>query len=468
MRPFDEQFGENVRDAFDNYREPVDEVAWKHMKSRLQARSKKRLLAFTPLFIRAAASIAFLIAISGSLWLLVLNQGKPDMATTYGVHEETIAPPAKGSGDTPSLTGQPDKMTGLSPGEVEETRETGGIRGTVGPGETSGSPEIEDSRNIAGTTPAPDAPEIANIPVIPGAVEMPDSPPVSDIGEVPGTRPIAGLPLISAISGLYSRGVTSNLVSSKQPADTDTYIISRNLESMGKVVTGSHRNPVVEVSAGSMKTWSPGEIAGGLGYTAGVSGDWQIGRRMSIHGGGHLVYNQFSLENTLVSAKHYQGQEFALASGTDMSREYNVLNYQNSHSNIEFTALDLPVNIRFTVKEAPGSRIFLSAGFSSFLYLQQKYSSESTVLASYSRLNPQGHYESATGYAHLTSGGEFSAFGRFDLARFLNLSGGYVIRGRNQAIIIEPFLKYPLGDVTNLNLNIGMTGLSLKYLPGSR
>jgi hypothetical protein len=446
MRLFDEQFGENVREAFDNYREPVDEAAWNQMKSRLQAKSKKRIFAFSPLFFRLAAAITFLIAASGSLWLLLLNPEKPDLADTYKVYEETSTTPAEGYRDVTSHDNNPDPAgfrAEISTGESENAGDTRVLHGNP-------------DRHIAGVPPAHDSRGLP-VSLAPGVRALPDSLQVAE------PAPLSG------ISGLYSWGDPSSQDSTEQPADdADKHIISQNLESLAAGGAGTRRNPVVEVSAGSMKTWSSGEIAGGLGYTAGVSGEWKIGRRTSIHGGGLLVYNQFNLQNNPVPARHSSHREFSPAPGTDINLGYHVLSYQNSHSDIQFTALDIPVNIRFTVKEASGSRIFLSAGFSSFLYLRQKYSSESTVLTSFTRINPQGHYESATGYANLTSGGEFNAFGRFDFARFLNLSGGYVIRGRSQSLIVEPFLKYPLGEVTTLNLNIGMAGLSLKYLPGNR
>ena len=475
MKPFDEKFGENVREAFDNYQEPVDERAWKQMKSRLKARSKKGIFVMTPffttpLFMRAAAAIIFLIAASGSLWLLVLNQQKTDMATAYEVHEDTPGTPDEGSGDTPGIHAEGSGDTPKASAD-----RTGDISSII-PGQeeiiTALSPGDDDSKDQAGE----ERPSVAAIISERLLEEEITSQTVTgeyistvEIEETAFFPPTLELPPLSAISGLYSKGVTSYLVSSEQlTAEADAFITARNLESLGEAGPGRDRTSIVEVSAGSMKTWSPREIAGGLGYAAGVGGDWHVGRRISIHGGGLLVYNRFSLENTLVSAKHYSDREFAATPERDMSSGYNVLQYQTSDTDIEFTALDIPVNLRFTLREMPGSRIFLSAGFSSFLYLQQKYSSESTVLASYQRMNLHGHYVSETGYASLTTEGEFSAFRRFDLARFLNLSGGYVIRGRNQSVIVEPFLKYPLGDVTTLNLNIGMAGLSLKYLPGSR
>ena len=486
MRPFDEKFSENVREAFDSYREPVDENAWKQMKSRLQARPKKRILIIAPLFARAAAAIAFLMAISGSLWLLVLNPEKPYTSAPSRIYDETAATPGGGSGHTPAVAGRPDLMNGSDPGETGETNvtgvtpetgvtnltgvtpETGMQHGPPGPGEASGSPELADIRHDA------------DIPAVPDGGEIQRTPPVSDILPVP--HPPAGLHPLTAISIMRPGGLTSDLIASEQPAfDADAFVISRNLESLGEMRPAGHRSPVVEISAGSMKTWSPGEIAGGLGYMAGVGGDWKIGRRMSIQGGGMLVYNRFSLHNIPVTgtmSRYSYSRERGFRAAPDgeleplpdmdISMGYQVMQYQNSINDIEFMALDIPVNFRFTVKETNRNRIFVSAGFSSLLYLQQKYRGESTVLASYYRINPQGHYESATGYANLNSAADFNAFSRFDPAGLLNLSAGYVIRRRNHALIIEPWLKYPTFDITSFNLFIGMTGLSIKYIPDNR
>lgn len=509
MKPFDEKFGENVRIVFDNYREPVDERAWKEMKNRLKGKSEKSKFSIMPLFMKAVAAVVFLFVISGSIWLLVLNLEKPDMAATYEVREGSPTP-AEGDGESQSVISAEGPLETPSVITTEGTGESNSVitdrddvaaevvlAGADSTGQTGEeqppSTDIKRQRQVADEeqTPAtapltrqPDADEKrspATATLTQQQVSDENRSATTMVTKQPSDNqvivqtinaaslPSSELPHLSAVSGLTSPVVISDLVPLEQFSnDADVFIISRNLESLDAADTGTQRNSIVEVSAGSMKTWSTQEIAGGMGYTAGVSGDWHVGRRISIHGGGLIIYNHFNLENTLVSADYYTGREYAAAPSKDMNAGYQVLQYQSSDTDVEFTALDIPVNLRFTVKEAPGSRIFLSAGFSSFLYLQQKYSSESTVLASYHRMNPQGHYLSETGSLNLSSGAEFNAFRRFDLARFLNLSAGYVIRGRNHSLILEPFLKYPLGDITTLNLDIGMAGFSLKYIPGSR
>ena len=58
---------------------------------------------------------------------------------------------------------------------------------------------------------------------------------------------------------------------------------------------------------------------------------------------------------------------------------------------------------------------------------------------------------------------KINAFQRFDFARLLNLSVGYVINYDNADLIVEPFIKYPLGNLTSRNIQMGMGGISLKY-----
>lgn len=477
MKPFDEKFGENVRKVFDNYREPVDEGAWKQMKSRLKGRSKKGIFVIMPVFMKVAAAIVFLFVISGSIWLLVLNMGKSDMAATYEVQEDTPLAPEEGDGESQPVISAEGSLETHSVITAEGAGETNSVisgrdelTSDVGPGEGYSKGQTGEEQPPATTTatqqPASDENRSTATAMV--TKQPADNEIIAQTFNA-DSLPSSELPLFSVISGLTSQGVISDLVPLKQFSnDADAFIISRNLETLDEVETGTQRTSIVEVSAGSMKTWSTQEIAGGMGYTAGVSGDWHVARRISIHGGGLIVYNHFNLESTLVNPDYYSGREYAAAPNYDMSAGYQVLQIQTSDTDVEFTALDIPVNLRFTVKEASGSRIFLSAGFSSFLYLQQKYSSEYTVLASYHRMNPHGHYLSETGSVNMNSGAEISAFRGFDLARFLNLSAGYVIRGRNHSLILEPFLKYPLGDVTTLNLDIGMVGFSLKYIPGSR
>jgi hypothetical protein len=120
MKPFDEEFAENVREAFENYLEPVDEKAWEQMQNRLQKTSKVRTLFITPLFIRATAAIVFLIAASGSLWLLVHDPEKSDSSPVYGSPGEMVVIPAEEPADDPVTNAMPEMLTEIGSGRDRE------------------------------------------------------------------------------------------------------------------------------------------------------------------------------------------------------------------------------------------------------------------------------------------------------------------------------------------------------------
>jgi hypothetical protein len=58
---------------------------------------------------------------------------------------------------------------------------------------------------------------------------------------------------------------------------------------------------------------------------------------------------------------------------------------------------------------------------------------------------------------------EYGAFKRIDLFKLVNLSIGYEIPFRKNAITIEPFIQIPLGTVTSNDIYMGNGGLTVKY-----
>lgn len=428
--PFDDRFAENVRRVFDNYSEPVDEQAWLQMKKRLRAGSKTGMLVVLPLWIKAAAAVALMVLISGSLWIFFL---KPEAALQTTSHEQKEEIPVISE---EAITGQPLPLIAVDEPVIREKE--------------------ADARKLTAITPQP-------AEITEPAGEQKSGPDIS-LPALTGLREDIQRSL-TEIRGLFPETVSSDLTADEKvtDADADAMIIIGNLERVGHDEISRDRRSLMEVSAGSMKTWSPQEMAGGMGYSAGITGDWRVGNRWSISGGGLLVYNQFRLDRTTGSMNYAKQEHYSMMPGADRAAGFQVLQ-QKTTTDFEFMAIDLPVNIRYTVREMARSRLYLSAGLSSFIYLQQNYTSQSEMLAEFQEFDDQGLRVVQTSY-DVTSSGSFDAFRRTDLARFFNFSGGYVIRGRNHSMVIEPFLKYPLGSVTNLNLNIGMAGLSLKYRP---
>lgn len=71
MKPFDDQFSDNVRQVFDEYTQDADNNAWEAMKARLESQKKGRIVGLMPIRTLVVAAAVVVLAIAGiSLMLL--------------------------------------------------------------------------------------------------------------------------------------------------------------------------------------------------------------------------------------------------------------------------------------------------------------------------------------------------------------------------------------------------------------
>ena len=57
----------------------------------------------------------------------------------------------------------------------------------------------------------------------------------------------------------------------------------------------------------------------------------------------------------------------------------------------------------------------------------------------------------------------YSSLNKFDFCELLNLSFGYKYSLKKGEIVIEPYIKHPIGFLTNQDLKIGSGGISFRY-----
>ncbi len=431
MKPFDDKFADNVREVFDNYQEPVDEQAWKQMKSSLQARQRKAVV--VPMYFLKVAAVILLLLVPAFLWMYrpATDSVTPftEEVTKKDELENVVAERDELQSTTPSVTDESKtaeaQMLASKPDKPKEKKKPVAMQQAnelfpVSSEEAELIPDAAYKDEIAGNL------EFAK-ETTPENVVVP-------LTDAPDDSPVV-------------------------PVYTEEDIIRDNLAWQQASAT---RESHVEVDAGSMKTWSPGEVAGGLGFSAGVSRLWDLGSNFSFSGGGALVYNRINLTNTSYSYINKRHMYYYTPVNIDGAETIHVLD-QQVFTDMEFLAVDFPLNFRYKVMETSNKSFYVSAGLSSFLYLQQSYTQQTEYLAEYT-------HASFTGYRTLTVentvSNDVSPFGRFDLARFLNISAGYGIQSGNSSFVIEPYIKLPVADVTSLNMSIGMAGVSLKYKLG--
>lgn len=410
MKPFDEFFADRVREVFDIYTEIPDPMAWEAMKGRIERSRRQRVIALLPLLSRAAAILIF----AGILGLLFTNVFFTDSSEQLAVE----APPAP-------------------------------LPGISDPGSTMlMTPEAAVSmpRSAATLKPTTDAVLLAQAGLSPqgqmaAAVAIPST----------GLSTTAGTSVVdekTMEAGPFT-GIVDAVVF--EPS-YENYLISRSATDDGRSFRWG-------LTAGSMMTYAEQQVASGMGFSGGLVTEWKALPRIKLSSGMLLAYQQFEVER--MPLRMISNQE--IIAGLD----YNGANAFGDHE-YEFLALDIPLNVQFNLGETRRSQLYVSAGVSSLFYLQQKVSGYSSAFVTGQTYNPStGEYQPFSQYSEVYLDDTYDILARFDIARLLNLSFGYVIKGDNHSTVIEPFIKYPLGTISTRELKMGMGGVTVIYRFGS-
>lgn len=442
MKPFDDKLADNIRKVFDDYNEPVDEKAWMAMQQRLGKKSGPRIIALFPYKVRAAAAIILLMVVSATVWFTFKpgdDETKMAAATTE-IQETTPA--------DDSVYHDTDLLAEEATTDLHDTQ----------PAETSAdtSKEISSSEYIVTDERRTITPTVLVIADTEEEhlAEKPDQVLLAEADtESEKTDTEKTLAEIQPDDDRNEPETERNGVNGISPDIRYAYDI---------LPVTRNKGPVMQFLAGSMVTYTTGEVADGMGFAAGVTGDFPVSENLSLNTGGILVYNQFSFDDNsmfgvaMEALPNYYGSEDLM-----VIDESGFVDY-------EFMAVDFPLNMRMQILNDNRKQFYVSAGVSSFLYLQQSFSRNAEILADVISEDFSGQTIIQRNYSSVTSSGSFDAFRRFDLARFLNLSAGYVVKRETHNLVIEPYLKYPMYNVTSFDLKIGMAGLSLKYQLGGR
>ena len=133
---------------------------------------------------------------------------------------------------------------------------------------------------------------------------------------------------------------------------------------------------------------------------------------------------------------------------------YNLDRYEAS-----LLGLDIPLNLKYSFLQK-SNELFLSAGLSSGTFLNEAYTYH------YNSSGPLGDEKLPEGESYapvLYENKQKKTLGNFDFGRMLNVSFGlgYPL-GKQNRLIVEPFLRYPLKSVGAENLRYGSGGVNLK------
>lgn len=197
---------------------------------------------------------------------------------------------------------------------------------------------------------------------------------------------------------------------------------------------------------------------------AGFSTDIRLSKNFKVSTGIAIGKNTLSYANQPVSASI---QNAAMAASNNALVEVIPISKNNqlgftplkvaatplvSAYDVSLTGLDVPINIKYEFNPAK-TDAYISAGLSSGTFINETFSYRYTNDANYSIATSE--------VPDATSSKSFTGF---NFARTLNVSMGvgYQIT-KNNRLVIEPFVKYPLGGLGSQQIRFGAGGINLRF-----
>jgi hypothetical protein len=250
----------------------------------------------------------------------------------------------------------------------------------------------------------------------------------------------SGFPL--AASGLMPDHLLSERKGGISVAEEATSIKSAE-KNHRKFQLGFYAGPFFNYAEGSGSTMNLG---------AGVTSDITLNKRFTLITGLALAKNTLIFRDEL-PATSYVAFNSSVAQSSLIAGSAPQISRLEAH----LFNLDVPLNLKYSISRE-ANKIFVTAGLSSFTYLNEAYR--------YSYNNNSNNGATFSSRDEVLN----KDFGKFDLAQTLNLSFGLTHKAKYQDLVIEPFLKYPLGDLGSQNLRFGSAGINLRLniKPGNK
>jgi len=184
--------------------------------------------------------------------------------------------------------------------------------------------------------------------------------------------------------------------------------------------------------------------------------------RINIGGGfytGYVISEKISINSGILLANHNMNTKKRVQTENNVYNSSNTTLTETSDTHVLLVGLDIPLNIQLNL-----NKMYISTGISSLFYLKETYSEDFYVENSTTVYNfDTEDYNDIYYYETKNQTENKGAFQTFDFAKLFNLSVGYKIPLKKGDLILEPYAKIPIGNLTSYHISYGYGGLSLKY-----
>lgn len=201
---------------------------------------------------------------------------------------------------------------------------------------------------------------------------------------------------------------------------------------------------------------------------AGFTSDFKISKKIKFSTGLAIAQNKLNYSNSSNLPASINQKVSVAAASSDVMRSNLVstsfatvqTTTTAKNYNASLVGLDIPLNVKYEFNPQK-SDTYVSLGVSSGTYINETYRSTyaygpsaNANVAGFALANSitqQDQQSTATQH-----------FSTFDFAKTLNFSFGIGYPLGGNRLIIEPFVKYPLGGLGSQNISFGSSGVNLK------
>ncbi|WP_454801857.1 hypothetical protein [Mucilaginibacter phyllosphaerae] len=461
---FDKKLSNHIREVFDNYEHPGADKGWAQLRAQLPAQQRRNKVAWLWWSSAAAIAVVFL-----GLGIWYSNQNNTTNNTvvknTVKLQQQpatTIQKPAAGSlvmntplqpvndGAAMAQNNKPafnssiviptyvgaatTKATTDNTNSVATNNNTNAVAGYPQPTFTDAPTSLAVQTNAAATN--------ANTTQV-------DSQKISaDIANQPQMARVK-----PADAGIVSAPTNS---AAKKPAKTIDDMFAADGRARAVAKTNTEDKQVAKkvnfsIYAATYFNYAEGstnQVNAGAGFTS----DIRLSKNLKLSTGMALAQNTLSYNYGAPSgaaAKNMVANAPALRQEALFATTAVLPIFKNYNASL--VGLDIPINIKYEFNPQKNDT-YVSAGLSSGTFINESYT--------YNYTYGNGASSSSVGQDQQTTRNSFNSF-YFGKTLNLSFGVGYPVGGNR--LIVEPFVKYPLGGLGAQDIRFGAGGVNLKF-----
>jgi hypothetical protein len=413
---FDDWFAEQTRQAFDKYNETPSDTDWQQFQQKLPPITNGHF----SYKIWASAAAIILALISG---YYIVIQPFDNQRT---VLENELNTPK----ETPFLTSDSVTVNNPTPTQQLENNELAIVHSEK---KVYTKENLPKSKTIK-TNKEPNSESIGK------------SEAVSSNGNKPPTTISETQSEMKPDSNLSKQWITTIQPNEKKTED------SKTVSDSDLIRKKTNSNRYAEIHLGTSVTSVNSIGNDGLGVLFGMIHFWKFSEKLHFGTGGLIAQTS----TNLISLPRLQAEDVASVLQSSNASPVSV----SSTRELQTTALEIPVYVKWNVGSFVKTPISLTAGIASLLYINQTFSETGMVYSGISVQDENGAMTFAVQSSEYSNDEETPAFAQNDWAGLVHISSSIQLSPKWET---EVFVKLPISKLTQQQVNLNFVGFSLRY-----